>query len=1027
MNEIKVFISYTHDSEEHKSKVLGIAQRLREKEGIEVNLDQYLNGTPKQGWPRWMLDSIDDATHVLCVCTDEYYRRFRGHEDANTGKGADWEGAAITQELYDEKSDTFKYVPIILDSRDEKFIVIPLRKYTHYTLDNSQHFENLANFLKGKAGIEPAPLGKYIESSRKTHPSIKFDDEIHNNNLPENSHVPEIEISQIDQYAPTELIGREAELNLLDSTWKQSVEKTTNKQNILTLIAMGGEGKTSLVSRWLVDIATTQPYEFDSIFAWSFYSQGSNDQSTASADEFFTQALIFFGDTKLAHSPIDSHTKGKRLAKLINQNRTILFLDGLEPLQYPPSSPLDGELKDIGLRQLLKKLAVKNTGLAIITTRYTIRDLNSYTNKTVTEKTINRLSNDAATKLLKSFGVKGSSSEFEDLIDSFNGHALSLQVIGNFLQKAFNGNIQAQNKFNFRKADQKTNRGRAFRAIKTYTEWLNEDTLESNQQLAILKISGLFDRPIEIKTLISVLKKPAIPSITENLVNLEEHELNFLLKELQKTKLIFINDNHNSDINTIDFHPLIREFYSDLLHRENKTSFKLAHTKIYKHLKCSTKDIDSPTLKDLLPLYHAIYHGCNADLHQECLTEIYQKRILKSIDTSENYSISKLGVYGQEIQAISNFYKKTWTKVHSNLNSKMKVWIYQQTSNYLLAMLLLSDAIKTQELGTKKFEKTYGKTFKSTFISIQGEIHLITGELKKAEYLSSYEQISSSETRDFFDNIIKLCNNPVASSIPLPNTEKTETFFQAIHYLISSLTNKAFALNQQGKLDDALNLFSQALKIHTYRHIKYNLLYSRPGFQFNETQLSKVESYIQIVRHKELTPKEKYFISKICNDSTQHAQTTLEWTKIDGDLLGLSYEYLILSKSEIYKSWILSEPYKEKHINTAMYYLRRSGRLDYIPYGLLLQAISNKLLLKMELSKQDLDEAWEIAIRGPMRLFMADIHINRARLFYGEEKYPWESPKKDIQEARKLIEECNYWRRKEELEQLEKVYNIEPQ
>ena len=42
--------------------------------------------------------------------------------------------------------------------------------------------------------------------------------------------------------------------------------------------------------------------------------------------------------------------------------------------------------------------------------------------------------------------------------------------------------------------------------------------------------------------------------------------------------------------------------------------------------------------------------------------------------------------------------------------------------------------------------------------------------------------------------------------------------------------------------------------------------------------------------------------------------------------------------------------------------------------------------------RSDLDEAWEIAERGPMRLFLADIHLHRARLFFREATYPWESP-----------------------------------
>lgn len=90
-----IFISYSHDSEEHRDKVLALAERLRE-DGLDAQLDQYVQGAPEQGWPRWMLDQIDTAEFVLVVCTPMYYLRFRGHEEAGKGKGADWEGAAAS-------------------------------------------------------------------------------------------------------------------------------------------------------------------------------------------------------------------------------------------------------------------------------------------------------------------------------------------------------------------------------------------------------------------------------------------------------------------------------------------------------------------------------------------------------------------------------------------------------------------------------------------------------------------------------------------------------------------------------------------------------------------------------------------------------------------------------------------------------------------------------------------------------------------------------------------------------------------
>jgi hypothetical protein len=53
-----------------------------------------------------MLDKLDWAEFVLLICTKGYYRRFRGHEDPDKGKGVDWEGQLIALEIYHAKSRT---------------------------------------------------------------------------------------------------------------------------------------------------------------------------------------------------------------------------------------------------------------------------------------------------------------------------------------------------------------------------------------------------------------------------------------------------------------------------------------------------------------------------------------------------------------------------------------------------------------------------------------------------------------------------------------------------------------------------------------------------------------------------------------------------------------------------------------------------------------------------------------------------------------------------------------------------------
>ncbi|HYX29534.1 MAG TPA: tetratricopeptide repeat protein [Pyrinomonadaceae bacterium] len=174
MSTKTVFISYSHDSAKHQRRVLALSERLR-ADGIKTILDQYLNGSPLQGWPRWMLDQMDEADSVLVICTRSYYRRFRGHEQPGKGKGGDWEGALITQEIYDSRSRTKKFVPVIFSPADEKFIPEPLRAITYFTLTSEAGYQTLYDSLLDQAGVQPRRVGKLKKKARAKGQPLAFD------------------------------------------------------------------------------------------------------------------------------------------------------------------------------------------------------------------------------------------------------------------------------------------------------------------------------------------------------------------------------------------------------------------------------------------------------------------------------------------------------------------------------------------------------------------------------------------------------------------------------------------------------------------------------------------------------------------------------------------------------------------------------------------------------------------------------------------------------------------------------------
>ena len=154
----KAFISYSHDSVEHKRRVRALSDRLR-REGIDSNIDQY-EQAPSEGWPRWMERQIEEADFVLIVCTEAYERRFRGLEEPGRGLGGNWEGTILTQHLYDTQAQNTRFIPVLFSSQDEPYIPVVLRGTTRYRLDTEEGYVKLYRHLTAQPETQRPELGQ---------------------------------------------------------------------------------------------------------------------------------------------------------------------------------------------------------------------------------------------------------------------------------------------------------------------------------------------------------------------------------------------------------------------------------------------------------------------------------------------------------------------------------------------------------------------------------------------------------------------------------------------------------------------------------------------------------------------------------------------------------------------------------------------------------------------------------------------------------------------------------------------------
>ncbi len=509
----------------------------------------------------------------------------------------------------------------------------------------------------------------------------------------------------------------------------------------------------------------------------------------------------------MADSARSAHEKGQRLARLIGEKRALLILDGLEPLQFSPTSPTPGLLKDQGLTALLKGLAAHNAGLCLVTTRYSIDDLKTFVEGTAPEIELKRLSKEAGVKLLHELGLTGSQTEFAELVEDVHGHALTLTIMGRFLQRAYKGDIRQRDRVDFKKADAKTHNSHAFRAMQAYETWLlAEGGAEGHREVAILRLLGLFDRPADAGC-IAALRSAVIPDLTEPLADLADEDWEFSLTGLEDAHLLTVNRAPDCSLISLDAHPLLREYFAAQLRDTHPAAWRAAHGRIYEHLCATTQEGDQPSLEDLQPLYQAVAHGCWAGRYEEARAKVYRARILRG---DKLYSIRKLGAFASDLGAVVCFFDEPWRRLAPTLAEAAQAWLLAVAAFDLRALGRLSEALEPMRAGLE-----------------MGVKHEVWGEAARRAGNLSQLEVTLGALREA----------QADGALSVTYAERSGKW--DMHMM--NRTTHADALQQAGHAAEAGALFREAEDLQAKNQPEYPLLYSLRGFQYCDLLLAPAE------------------------------------------------------------------------------------------------------------------------------------------------------------------------------------------
>ncbi len=808
-----------------------------------------------------------------------------------------------------------------------------------------------------------------------------------------------IDISHLPETPYKKLVGRDAELNWLDQAW------ACNSANVCSLVGPGGTGKSALVSAWLIRLHHENYRGADTVLGWSFYSQGSRGRAT-SADAFLNWALDKLGITLDTTS---ASAKGEAIAEALAKRRVLLLLDGVEPLQHGPG-PQVGQLKDLGLRALLRRFAATPPGdphgLIVLTSRLAVADLARWKDSAAPVLDVEQLSDEAGAALLRDNGLWGTDEEIKAAAQEFGGNPLPLVLLSGFLREQHFGDVRRRDRIcALLNEENNPLHAHAEMVLGQYEKlWLrNRPPL-----LGIMHIIGLFYRPTSADLLNALRKNPVIHGLTDAIVGMDDAAWKHAVNSLREARLLSPQDESASG--ALDAHPLVREWFGESLRKNNEKAWRAAHSRLFEHLRDTTQEGDRPTLEDLAPLYQAIAHGCRAGRYQEALAEVYKNRICRRLPDGalEFYSSKKLGALGSDLAAITWFFEKPYETPVAALSEADRSWVLGEAAFGLRAQGRFAEALPPQRASLEMFEAAKNWRNAASAASNLSEAELIVGEVPSA--------VATAERA-------------------VAHADRSGNAFQ----MMANRTALANALHAAGQRKEAEALFADAERRQREWQRTYPLLYSLGGYWYCDLLLGKADWAAVLERCETILNWEAASASPSLLDKGSLRLS-----------LGRAHLGLALAASGVVAPSAERQPDARMacaRLDEAVEGLRAAGTMDMLPVGLLARAACQRSIGDWAGAKRDLDEVEEIAESGPMKLHLCDMAIERARLAFAQieafaplngllekDNPPKPAPlsaddiarlKKDaaekLQIAADYISSCGYHRRDEELAELQAV------
>lgn len=880
-----VFISYSHLDESYKNRLRVKLEASKPTKHMNIWDDREIE--PTDEWYRSIRLAMAQAAVAICLISENYIRSdFCAKEE-------------IPYLLRRREQDGMMLVFVLVEPCGWKEIPW-LEKRQMLPRDGKSISEYAADDDEDPFAPVVEAVGRKLANPGYCPPKVR----------PAWDRPEKEDISRLPATG-AQLFGRQKELHFLDRAWRN------HNLHVVSLVAWGGVGKSTLVNTWLENLSQDNYMGSRFVYGWSFHSQGAGQRVT-SADEFIAHALQWFGYT--GPFPTSPWTRGEILAELIRDQRTLLILDGMEPLQSDRDFDR-GCIKDPGLSALVTELMHGQKGMCLITSRERVKELQDAP-ETTAELSLEQISPEAGRALLRVKGVRGNDADLEATAIRFGNQALALSLLGAYLYDIPGHPVTEATTIS--ELDIPVEAGRHSKSVMAAFE----RRFGEGPELQLLRILGLFDRAAEDAWIQAVLAPPAIESLTSDLQGLSDGEWLRLLERLRRTGLLAPQSRHCREI--IDTHPLVREFFGQRLRENIVSAWQEGHSRLFEFFEHATDELPE-NLERMVPLYMAVSHACRAGRAVEALENVFVPRIRRG---HIHFSIHQLGVLGSELSALAGFFKQPWIDIDADLDPSSQGYIQHETAACLQATGNLPEAFELIRSGYDTALSLSNWPNAALSASRLSSICLVRGDIDPAalEWAGRGAYLAQQTSAEL--------------------AARGWVFFP-----MENFSMLAHVLGVLGRWEEAEQWFEAAEQEQKELQPEYPQLLSIKGFRYCQFLL----------------------VRGMCDEVKRRASRSVEWHRSQGWILDIALDHLSLGQAEMLSGGG-DRARAAAHLNAAVDTIRKSGYLDFLPVALIARASLSRRCNDGDRALRDLETAMKIIQRTGMRLFEADGLLEHAHI-----------------------------------------------